>query len=152
VSDLAPTKACAIVLRQRDDATELLVFRHPLAGIQIVKGTIERGESSQAAALRELWEEAGIRATRVTADLGTWASPYEAQVWAFHVCEVAGELPDTWTHHTADDGGLDFEFFWHPLPNAPTAAWHPVFAAAWRLLVARLPGPTAPATAAAETR
>ena len=34
--------------------TEVLVIEHPLAGIQLVKGTVEQGESVNDAAAREL--------------------------------------------------------------------------------------------------
>lgn len=37
----------------------LLVFRHPMAGVQLPKGTVERGESTIDAAVREVWEETG---------------------------------------------------------------------------------------------
>ena len=39
-----------------------LRFVHPLARHQFVKGTVEAGETHAAAALRELYEEAGITA------------------------------------------------------------------------------------------
>jgi hypothetical protein len=32
-----------------------------------------------------------------------------------------------WTHRTTDGGGLDFEFFWHPLISELDENWHPVF-------------------------
>lgn len=53
-------KVCPVVLRQGNEGTEILVFRHPLAGVQLVKGTREAGESIAQAALRELAEESGI--------------------------------------------------------------------------------------------
>jgi|TARA_R100000027_G_scaffold36772_1_gene27027 8-oxo-dGTP pyrophosphatase MutT (NUDIX family) len=52
-------KACPVVLRNRENQLEILAFRHSLAGIQLVKGTIEPNESSLAASQRELFEEAG---------------------------------------------------------------------------------------------
>lgn len=60
------TKVCAVVVRDG----RLLMFRHPRAGGQLVKGSIEYGEDIGSAAIRELFEEAGIRA-RVVADLGS---------------------------------------------------------------------------------
>ena len=36
------------------------MFRHPLAGIQLVKGTVEPSESPEDAARRELFEESGL--------------------------------------------------------------------------------------------
>jgi 8-oxo-dGTP pyrophosphatase MutT (NUDIX family) len=49
-----------------------MAFRHPLAGCQLVKGSIENEEPS-AAAVRELYEEAGVRAL-ADSDLGLWDS------------------------------------------------------------------------------
>ncbi|TDP61460.1 NUDIX domain-containing protein [Roseateles toxinivorans] len=124
---MAPNKACAVVLRDSDAGPELLVFAHPGAGIQLVKGSIEPGEACAEAALRELWEEAGVAAATVTRDLGVWDSGFEGQVWSFSLCAPAAELPDAWEHHAADDGGHVFRFFWHPLATLPTSQWHPVF-------------------------
>lgn len=56
---MAADKACAVVLRDRG-VLEILAFEHPLAGLQLVKGSVEPGESSGAAAVRELMEEAAI--------------------------------------------------------------------------------------------
>lgn len=53
-------KACAVVLRDRG-VLEILAFEHPLAGLQLVKGSVEAGESTCATAVRELMEEAGIQ-------------------------------------------------------------------------------------------
>jgi ADP-ribose pyrophosphatase YjhB (NUDIX family) len=63
-------KACTIVLRETLAAKELLVFEHPLAGVQLVKGTIEPGELPEHAALRELCEESGICPAFATLELG----------------------------------------------------------------------------------
>jgi 8-oxo-dGTP pyrophosphatase MutT (NUDIX family) len=59
--DLLATKACPVVVRIIDGMEHLLVFNHPLAGYQRVKGTIELGERPSHAAVRELAEESGIR-------------------------------------------------------------------------------------------
>ena len=68
---LAPTKACPVVLR-RVDKLEVLALEHPLAGFQLVKGSIEHDESPAAAAARELLEESGVIAISVSADFGIW--------------------------------------------------------------------------------
>src|SRR5262249_43927849 len=47
-------KVTAFVTRDAAQARELLVFRHPHAGVQIPAGTVEKGESAEAAALREV--------------------------------------------------------------------------------------------------
>ncbi|OOV92200.1 NUDIX hydrolase [Pseudomonas sp. MF4836] len=129
-------KACPVVLRHAA-ALQVLAFAHPLAGLQLVKGSLEPGEASAVAAVRELAEEAGIKG-EVIADLGLWVAPQTGQRWAFHQCRVAPDLPDTWTHFAADDGGHEFRFFWHPLASEPSAQWHPLFQGALAFLRQRL--------------
>jgi 8-oxo-dGTP pyrophosphatase MutT (NUDIX family) len=125
IGAMIPNKACPVVLRERYGATEILVFRHPAGDIQLVKGTIEHGESPADAAVRELLEESGITAIGITRDLGLWDAEFEYQVWSFHLCEVT-EQPDTWTFFTADEGGMDFELFWIPFNADTNDEWHPV--------------------------
>lgn len=124
---MQPTKACPVVLRGAGAQREVLAFVHPEMGKELVKGTIEPGESPRDAALRELREESGIANARVVADLGRWDSDHGGHVWSFHLCEVDGTLPERWVHHAQEDGGLDFRFFWHPLGEAPVDGWHRVF-------------------------
>ena len=88
------------------------------------QGSVEPGESTALAAVRELKEEAGIQST-VKRNLGEWRSL--GQTWAFHECHVAEDLPDTWMHFAEDDGGHEFRFFWHPLMSEPSEKWHQVF-------------------------
>ena len=51
-------KAVAFVVT-KGAPRHLLVFRHPVAGIQLPKGTVEQGESAVDGAVREVWEETG---------------------------------------------------------------------------------------------
>jgi 8-oxo-dGTP pyrophosphatase MutT (NUDIX family) len=120
-----PRKACPVVLRRIPGQTEILAFRHPLAGYQLVKGTIEAAETVERSAERELLEESGVVGT-ASNYLGALQMSEPEQEWHFVVCD-AGRPPETWTHRTSDGGGLDFEFFWHPLDQAPNESWHPVF-------------------------
>jgi 8-oxo-dGTP pyrophosphatase MutT (NUDIX family) len=95
--------------------------------MQLVKGTIEPGEAVAAAALRELAEESGVTGARAAELLGGSETIADGQPWYFVRC-ISGELPETWTHHTDDDGGHDFSFSWWRLASTPEAAlWHPVF-------------------------
>lgn len=126
---MRPDKACAVVLLPAR-VPRILLFRHPLAGVQLVKGSIERSETPAQAALRELWEESGIKADRVKDDLGCWDAGHLGQVWSFHLCHVSGRLPEQWVHQTLDDHGHRFEFFWAALEPLPDADCHPVFARA----------------------
>ena len=123
--DMIVRKAVPIVLRGDGDSTDILVFEHPRAGTQLVKGTIERGESSSDAAVRELWEESGIVAERIVRDLGVWPSP-KGPVWHFHEVFVETVLPERWEHFTQDGGGKLFRFRWHRLAEEPSVTWHPI--------------------------
>jgi len=91
---MIPTKACPIVLRD-STASKIMAFRHPSAGIQLVKGTIEPGERPANAALRELREESGIANATVYQDLGLWDAQYEGQIWSFQLCSTSQALPES---------------------------------------------------------
>lgn len=121
------------------DSLLILAFEHPLAGFQLVKGTIESGETPADAAVRELFEESGLVATQVLADLGVWRSGHQDQDWSFHLCAIPDDSPEMWVHAAADDGGHDFRFFWHPLHVPPGEGWHPVFRDALTYLSVQAP-------------
>jgi 8-oxo-dGTP pyrophosphatase MutT (NUDIX family) len=121
----AVQKACPVVVRRTTCGIEILSFRHPIAGYQLVKGTVETGETIQHAAERELLEESGIVGHAIDY-IGTAQMAEPEQEWHFVVCEIR-HVVERWTHRTSDGGGLDFEFFWHPLNQEPDENWHPVF-------------------------
>lgn len=123
-----PNKACPVVFRGAALRIEVLAFRHPIAGCQLVKGTIEPGESPGEAALREFTEESGVLSVRINRHIGIWQSGWRNQVWSFFACSSDAPLPETWSHDAPDDGGHTFQFFWHPLwaPAHPDQ-WHMVF-------------------------
>lgn len=137
-SDLLATKACPVVVQIIDGMEHLLVFKHPLAGYQLVKGTIELGERPSHAAVRELAEESGISNAQAVRDLGSWDAGYEQQIWSFQLCEVAESLPHQWSFDTHDDGGHVFDFFWHPLKADLPTPCHALFQAAWTQIRNRL--------------
>ncbi|UPL04515.1 DNA mismatch repair protein MutT [Pseudomonas sp. IsoF] len=124
--NMLPDKACAVVLSPSSPPC-ILLFRHPLAGVQLVKGSIENGETPREAALRELHEESGIHNATIGDDLGCWDSGHLGQTWSFHLCRAEGVLPERWLHQTLDDHGHTFEFFWAALDHLPYAECHPVF-------------------------
>jgi 8-oxo-dGTP pyrophosphatase MutT (NUDIX family) len=64
-------KVTAFVTRGDGQERELLVFRHPRAGIQLPAGTVEAGEPIEAAVLREVQEETGLTGIVIIAGLGT---------------------------------------------------------------------------------
>jgi 8-oxo-dGTP pyrophosphatase MutT (NUDIX family) len=120
------TKVVPVLMREKRGVREILAFRHPKAGLQIVKGTLEAVETLEAAALRELAEESGITGARVVRALGASVDIVEGQQWAFLLCE-AGEQPARWLYSTADDGGLILSFFWQPLGEPLVGDWHVSF-------------------------
>jgi 8-oxo-dGTP pyrophosphatase MutT (NUDIX family) len=117
-------KVCPVVFRDAS-MRQILAFEHPRAGVQLVKGRIEPGESAKAAALRELAEESGIADTGIVQDLGTWESGHNGYVWSLQLCAFPHQLPERWTHHCVEDGGYDFRFFWHDMSDAPGETWRP---------------------------
>lgn len=116
-------KACACLV---DGRGRLLVFRHPEDGhLQLPKGTIEPGESPEAAVRRELLEESGIDFTGALASLGTLARRCEAgvegnthrhaQLWHLFLMRAEQALPETFEHTASgspEEDGLVFAFRW----------------------------------------
>ncbi|HUQ83223.1 MAG TPA: NUDIX domain-containing protein [Gemmatimonadaceae bacterium] len=124
-------KAAACVVRAAPHGPELLVFRHPVAGVQIPKGSVERGEDPESAALRELAEESGISAARVLRKIGyhevevgagpAETGPLELQAWHTFLVAADEKLRDTWSHQVSGsevEEGLVFEYFWVPIAEA----------------------------------
>ena len=111
-------KTCPVVLRTTQGECEILAFCHPLAGHQFVKGTVKTGETSAAAALRELHEETGITTQAITTALESTDAIQSVERWHFFVVQT-DPLPDSWHHQCPDDGGQLFGFFWHPVRQPP---------------------------------
>ncbi len=126
-------KVVPIVLRRRE-RLEILAFRHPQAGTQLVKGTLEAGENVEDATLRELAEESGIENAFIVRPLGELTYRGIAQHWRLFLCKVPGDLPDQWSFFTQDDGGHLFAFFWHELDRPADDSWHPDFQRALTLV------------------
>lgn len=102
------TKVTSFVTRETGSAgtTELLVFRHPDAGVQLPAGSVEPGEKLEAAALREVEEETGLLDARLVARLGTSVTEL-ASMKAFYEeavlrkgpseeAEILDQLPRGW--------------------------------------------------------
>jgi 8-oxo-dGTP pyrophosphatase MutT (NUDIX family) len=123
-------KAVPIVVRTVGTKQEVLVFQHPIAGVQFVKGTVERDESVLEAAVRELQEESGLSGVSHVTSLGDWVPGFEGQTWHLELFAADRQVPDTWQFNTSDDGGRLFRFFWHPLQAPPGANWHAVYQSA----------------------
>jgi len=126
-------KACPIVLRNRYEGSELLVFQHPVAGVQLVKGTIEYGDTVESAAERELFEESGV-SLRAHDFLCEWQRCSLEPCWGFVLMENGNSLPDRWEHYCDDDGGLLFRYFWQPIDKKTNSDWHALFSDAFAAL------------------
>lgn len=64
-------KVTAFILRRGPETREVVLFEHPTAGIQFPAGTVEEGESPEAAALREGEEETGLRGLKLESFIGS---------------------------------------------------------------------------------
>ncbi|REJ11089.1 NUDIX hydrolase [Halobacillus trueperi] len=112
-------KAYGYVTRIIEGRPQVLVLQHPVAeaGIQIPKGTVQPGEETQNAVLREMEEETGLRNLRVEQllaedlwenDDGSIHHRFFYELPVFHV-------DDEWDHDPTGGGeeeGLTFHFFW----------------------------------------
>lgn len=113
-------------------ADHLLVFRHidfPEAGIQVPGGTMEVGETPEAAVLREVHEETGLQGLVLRKYLGEeeyqvpGKEPEETIAHHFFHLSSPPHVPDTWQHkelHPSDGSPAPilFEFYWLPLAEA----------------------------------
>ena len=63
-------KVTAFIVRESGGVKELLVFKHPTAGIQIPAGTVEAGEDLKTAVKREVYEETGLQSVEIEEYLG----------------------------------------------------------------------------------
>jgi len=129
-------KAVAVVVRCRCGRPEILVFRHPLAGVQLPKGTVEIGENIAQATLRELAEESGLVLTVAPVPIGRWrrvieGPPVQIQHWHIGLLTAPPELPDHWSHQASgseQEEGLIFFYFWVGLDDDSSRFVHPLFA------------------------
>lgn len=131
-------KVCPLIFRIFDGRPEVLAFRHPSAGNQFVKGSIEEGELPLEAARRELREETGITVADDLLDLGNASIGDQFVRWHFFAVRIE-ELPDDWVHQAEDDFGHIFSFFWHPLADDLNEDWHPQFHEALQVIRSSLP-------------
>lgn len=131
-------KACPVVLHPEGVPARALFFEHPLAGTQLVKGTVDPGETPLTAAARELFEETGLRA-KSGLPLTDSNTIVPGEHWHFALIRVRAPVPVEWSHKTNDDGGQVFRCGWLPL-NAPSP-FQGRFARAWAVILAAIGSP-----------
>ncbi len=64
-------KVVAFITRRSSGIEQMLVLQHPLAGLQLPAGTVDLGESVEAAVRREIEEETGLTECMLIARLGS---------------------------------------------------------------------------------
>lgn len=122
-------KVLAYIIRERQEAKELLVFLHrdyPEAGLQVPGGTVDPGEDYVEAIIREIEEESGlvIKPSEIMGMIGE--SFYKRkdieEINHRHYFLIRkDDLPDSWTHtvHSSGaDDGLLFDYFWMEIDRA----------------------------------
>ena len=63
-------KVTALVTRDSEVGSDVLLFEHPYAGIQIPAGTVEGDETPEEAVMREVAEETGLSSVAIQRYLG----------------------------------------------------------------------------------
>ncbi len=124
-------KACPIVLHPDGAPLRHLMFEHPTAGLQLVKGSIEPGEPPVRAAARELFEESGLE-TVAAVPIGHSDEIVSSERWHFSLCRVKPPVRDAWFHLCADDGGIRLRLSWFEFGTSlPDFSTPYVKAASW---------------------
>ncbi|MDA8634793.1 NUDIX domain-containing protein [Rhodobacteraceae bacterium] len=78
----------------------MLMFRHPLAGIQLIKGTVEPSENPADAARRELFEESGLVSKQPLFFIGKNTRMVRGQIWYFYHLDLLYKR-NQWGHRAA---------------------------------------------------
>ena len=106
--------------------SDLLVFEHrdhPEAGTQIPAGGLERDEPPEAGAVREVFEETGLRLAAAPSLLGTHEHPdglgRPSRTYFFRI-NAPSDAPDAWEHRVTGDGGDNDLVFLCRFDPAPT--------------------------------
>lgn len=113
-------KAVAFITRpaRSQVGSELLVFSHPSAGVQLPSGSLFDDEDPALGAAREAWEEAGLRVgdtLESCGEIASWVEPDTDLIrYAFHY-RCRDETPDEWWVVTPDGNGLCWRYWWTPL-------------------------------------
>ena len=106
-------KVTAFIIRERGDVKELLVFKHPTAGIQIPAGTVEEGEDVETAVKREVYEETGLQFVEIEDYLGCFENELENNQ------RIIAETTQIYI-----EPNLDAIPYWRKLPKGLTVGYH----------------------------
>jgi len=107
-------KSFSYIIRLNQAGPELLVFdslEEP--GLEVPKGSVQPGETPAQAAVREVWEEAGLTGLTLIRELGVTLWQDEEQ--HFYLFQTGQELPDRFEHVvTGQDGdrGMRYQYRW----------------------------------------
>jgi 8-oxo-dGTP pyrophosphatase MutT (NUDIX family) len=116
MSEAVKRKVAALITRPGPDGPEVIVFDHPVSGYQLPAGTVEDGESFEAAALREGWEETGALGLELVREVGV-STLRDEDRHIFHL-RATVEMPDEWRVATPDGGGLIWWCSWMPIDES----------------------------------
>ncbi len=79
----------------QNNKSQLALFKHPFGGIQIPAGTVEMGESTEEAALREAHEETGLKQLKIIKLLGIEETYLPEDSFAIYKQATIYARPDT---------------------------------------------------------
>jgi 8-oxo-dGTP pyrophosphatase MutT (NUDIX family) len=115
-------KVLIYVLREKNGTREVLVFDHqdhPYVNPQVPGGTIEEDEAIEDAAIREQYEESGIKVDKENLKYHGSFSYHRSDIDQIHNRIVftidLDHLPDNWDHLASgseEEGSLVFKFYW----------------------------------------
>jgi 8-oxo-dGTP pyrophosphatase MutT (NUDIX family) len=120
-----------VFLRRRvavyvERGSDLLVFEHrdhPESGTQIPAGGLETDEPPEAGAVREVFEETGLRLSASPLLLGTYEHPdglgRPSRTYFFKV-DAPSDAPDAWEHRVTGKGDDKDLIFLFRFDSAPT--------------------------------
>ena len=111
-------RACPVVLHPDGAPLRHLVVHHPSAGAGLVTGTPRPGEDPTRAAVRVLWNEAGVQAGSAL-PMGSSENIRPGEVWHFSLIRPAIVLRERWQHLSTDRDSRR-AFSWLALSDRPS--------------------------------